>query len=461
MKTFLPVALFFAFWSSQILAASPAEVGEVIYAKGVATSQKKGEVPRVVGKGIPLYRGDTLNTGNKSFALIKLVDGSRITLRPNTALRLDDINIEPGKENALLSLLKGGLRAVTGFIGKRRPNAYNMNTVVATIGIRGTAFDARLCDKDCDQENKKQHDHIEKIAPAVARIAYINGTVSAIDKDKNKRRLEKGGPIYEGDRVVSQKHSAAVLVFRDRTRVTVRANTTFDVTSYQYDSGKQLQDDKAVGKRSDSVGFDLLKGGLRILTGLIGKRTPEAFKLNTVVATIGIRGTGFDVNASQGCSVAASCDLHTAVWDGEVYMQLPSGIFTVKNGEAMFLEHGRNKPVRLPNIPVFMLDDAAPRPDRIDVDFENLFATVAGDGSRPGLYVTVRDGHVALMQGGKVIDIARDESAYAGKGILQRLRLAPDFIIDDPYPRPDQFDDNVQRIIELISDEVSGLECRI
>ena len=136
--------------------------------------------------------------------------------------------------------------------------------------------------------------------------------------------------------------------------------------------------------------------------------------------------------------------------------------FTVKNGVTMFLERGKKKPVILPAIPVFILDDHAPRPDKVDADYDNLFQTVSGaDSSRPGLYITVRNGHVALIQGGKILNLGRDEAAFAGENVLQRFEIAPDFMIHDPYPRPEEFDVSVQRILELISDESGKLECRI
>jgi hypothetical protein len=53
------------------------------------------------------------------------------------------------KDNILFSLLKGGLRSVTGLLGKRSPDAFKLNTATATIGIRGTHFGALFCNNDC------------------------------------------------------------------------------------------------------------------------------------------------------------------------------------------------------------------------------------------------------------------------------------------------------------------------
>ncbi|MGB5440478.1 MAG: hypothetical protein WBN90_12625, partial [Gammaproteobacteria bacterium] len=54
-----------------------------------------------------------------------------------------------GSEKAVYNLFKGGMRAFTGAIGKKHPDAYKVKTPVATIGIRGTGHNTRVCSGDC------------------------------------------------------------------------------------------------------------------------------------------------------------------------------------------------------------------------------------------------------------------------------------------------------------------------
>ena len=117
-------------------AGAATEVGEVIYSRGVLTSQIPGESPKLIGKGNDLHNGETLKTGGRGFAVFVLDDGTKMTLRPNTSFRIEEVNTDSGSENALFSLFKGGLRAVTGIISKLKPKGFNINTPVATIGIR-------------------------------------------------------------------------------------------------------------------------------------------------------------------------------------------------------------------------------------------------------------------------------------------------------------------------------------
>jgi hypothetical protein len=90
--------------------------------------------------------GDVVSTERDTYAQLNMTDGGRITLRPNTQMRIEGYQFsreEPEKDNFVFSLLKGGLRAVTGLIGKRLDrDAYRLRTATATVGIRGTDFNA-------------------------------------------------------------------------------------------------------------------------------------------------------------------------------------------------------------------------------------------------------------------------------------------------------------------------------
>jgi len=67
-------------------------------------------------------------------------------LKPNTQFKVEKYTYDqakPKEDIGNFNLIKGGLRAVTGQIGKRgNQDAYRMKTPTATIGIRGTIFTA-------------------------------------------------------------------------------------------------------------------------------------------------------------------------------------------------------------------------------------------------------------------------------------------------------------------------------
>jgi len=103
---------------------------------------------RILSQKSTIQSGDTLNTERDSYAQIKFTDGAQITLKPNTAVKLDNFKFQedkPADDSFLYSLVKGGLRAVTGVVGKRSRDAYRLGTATATIGIRGTTLSADDC----------------------------------------------------------------------------------------------------------------------------------------------------------------------------------------------------------------------------------------------------------------------------------------------------------------------------
>jgi len=127
-------------------------VGQVLIAKGVVTANGIQPAPRTLAKGSNVFLGETVSTASESFVVLKMADNSKLSLRPKSQVTLEKFSQEAGKEEALFDLLKGGLRALSGDIGKKRPEQYRVQTSIATIGIRGTDFLVRLCLSDCDQE---------------------------------------------------------------------------------------------------------------------------------------------------------------------------------------------------------------------------------------------------------------------------------------------------------------------
>jgi FecR protein len=97
--------------------------------------------------------GESILTGKDGYVRIKQSDGGEIFLRPNTEFIIESYHFEESKpkdDNFIYRLIKGGLRTVTGLIGKRgNRDAYVARSVTATIGVRGTSFDIRVCQDDC------------------------------------------------------------------------------------------------------------------------------------------------------------------------------------------------------------------------------------------------------------------------------------------------------------------------
>lgn len=128
-------------------------IGTITHLSGPLFAQKDDGKPLVLACGSSVEVGQILIAEQRTYARIKFIDGSIVTLRPNTRFTVKQLEFQqdqPQNDQLLMNLVKGGLRAVTGKIGKRgNQDAYRLTTPTATLGIRGTVYEARVCRKDC------------------------------------------------------------------------------------------------------------------------------------------------------------------------------------------------------------------------------------------------------------------------------------------------------------------------
>lgn len=127
-------------WAGQV-------AGTVMQLSGPLMARKADGKVKILAIKSEVEQGDTLLTEKETYALIKLIDNSEITLKPNTSFVIEQFSYvaeQPDGDHAIFSLLKGGLRSVTGLLGKRNKERFEMKTPAATIGIRGTTFIATI-----------------------------------------------------------------------------------------------------------------------------------------------------------------------------------------------------------------------------------------------------------------------------------------------------------------------------
>ncbi|MEI6802763.1 MAG: FecR domain-containing protein [Burkholderiales bacterium] len=405
-----------------VVASVQAEpTGEVEFARGVGVAQAPGQAPRALGKGLALNEGDRLTTSDGSTAIVKLQDGTRMTLRPNSELVVQKYQFKEGASDnsMLLQLLRGGLRAITGLISKGSSSAAKIQTATATIGIRGTDFDARLCGPECRAESSKV---IEKprlnAVLASAKLVAAQGEISAIDGAGSKRSVVDGGSIYAGETVVTGPASKVVLAFRDESRLTLGSNTQFRVDSFVFDNKNPNEGRFLVS---------LLRGSLRALTGLIGKANTRNVGFTTATATIGIRGTGLDLD----CAASDACSFFTWLGTIEVTPNGSTALQTLQAGEGLFVSRDGIRPLTAST-----LEDLA-RPDRVQVNMPQLFSSGGVSGEDEGLFVFVREGHIEVATASQTLQLGRGETGYAGKdGRTGRPESMPLFLQADTVPMP-------------------------
>ncbi|MBL0394188.1 FecR domain-containing protein [Ramlibacter monticola] len=327
-------------------------------------------------------------------------------------------------------MVRGGFRAVTGLISKGSPDAARIQTQTATIGIRGTDFDARLCARDCGAESAQIQDSARPNAvQASAKVVSAQGEVSAVDGAGERRRLVEGGSVYPGEVVETARGSQAVLAFRDESRVTLGSQTRFRLDNFVYDD-----QNPADGRFLASI----LRGSVRALTGLIGRANNRNVGFGTATATIGIRGTGFDVVCTGPCagelaSFGPADGLTVWTWLGTVSVtpQGQTALQVLQAGQGLFISPaGTVQPVTTQP----PMEGA--RPDQVIVP-PKLFAMAGVSDAEEGLFVFVRDGHIEIASAREVLHLGKGEAGFAGaNGETLRPETVPKFIEFDRMPLP-------------------------
>ena len=136
------------------VAALAASAGTVTHLSGTLSVQRPDGAVRILSQRSEVLPGDVLTTQRDSYAQINFTDGSSMTMRPNTQLKIEQyrfVEDRPQEDSSFLRLIKGGLRTVTGLIGKRgNQDAYKIGTNTATIGIRGSSGDTLDCVHGCE-----------------------------------------------------------------------------------------------------------------------------------------------------------------------------------------------------------------------------------------------------------------------------------------------------------------------
>ena len=133
-------ALTLALVSAAFAGNAAASAGRIDFSIGGVVAARPDGQQRPLAKGDELQNGDTIHT-NGGRAQIRFPDGAYVSLQPNTVFGVKEYNYDgkpDGSERGFFSLLKGAMRAVTGFIGRVHRNAFAITTPTATVGIRGT-----------------------------------------------------------------------------------------------------------------------------------------------------------------------------------------------------------------------------------------------------------------------------------------------------------------------------------
>ena len=163
---------------------------------------------------------------------------------------------------------------------------------------------------------------VEALTPSGKAVAVVQSTSAS--GPGGSRTLAAAKPVYSGDRINTSSRGEAQIVFADDTRLVVGPNSSIVIDKYVYNPG-------ASGAQ---VSMQLAKGAFRFISGRGSKRN---FRITTPSATLGIRGTAFDVG------VGGRIGTGVAVFDGSVRF------CSRRSGECAMVRQGCNIAVVTPN----------------------------------------------------------------------------------------------------------------
>lgn len=120
-----------------------AAAGKVVITAGDVFAVNAQNQRRLLQRRSDVFEGDTLITGTDSNLQLRFEDNAILALRANSQLRISEYHgADGGQERVLMDLLAGGFRTISGNFGKSERDAYQVRTPTASIGIRGTHYEA-------------------------------------------------------------------------------------------------------------------------------------------------------------------------------------------------------------------------------------------------------------------------------------------------------------------------------
>lgn len=169
---------------------------------------------------------------------------------------------------------------------------------------------------------------------SAATAVSVRGMVTATNDAGETRNLRRGDVIYEGDLIETAARARIRMSFTDGGTYVLRDQTTFEIDEYSF-SGQE--------DGTEQASFSLLQGALEALSGLIGRNNNQNFRLDTPLATIGLRGTEFTINVLPPATPGGLPTVQLSVLGGTVVYQStisapgapPSPVIAVEQGNSV------------------------------------------------------------------------------------------------------------------------------
>lgn len=188
----------------------------------------------------------------------------------------------------------------------------------------------------------------QAVQAAAGTIIFSFGEVFVRNVVGAQRSAPTGTSVESGEAVITQ-NGRAQIQFTDNGIVSLLPLSEFSIVDYR------LQD---VPGGAEQAVFGLIRGAVRAVTGLISTRKKEAYRLDTPLATIGIRGTEFTaVLCESSCKEPDGLYVHTG--EGTIFVRNAFGEIDVARGQTAYVASPNVAPQRTSTTPALSAKGAA------------------------------------------------------------------------------------------------------
>lgn len=158
------------------------------------------------------------------------------------------------------------------------------------------------------------------VAFASATAVTVNGSVTAQSGTAPARTVRQGDTVRAGETVSTGPGASAVLRFEDGQVAALGQSSRMVIQAFEYNAQA----------KSGNIVLNLLSGGMRAITGLIGRTNPTKVTYRAGNYTIGIRGTDVTIGVSGS-------DVLVKVESGEIVFTIGGRTYTVSAGNGSFM----------------------------------------------------------------------------------------------------------------------------
>ena len=176
--------------------------GSVVGIDGKAQVERGAQAMPAV-EALEVRAGDTVSVSAQSKVELQFADDSVFAIPGAASLRIDEFRL-PTKQaggKAVYTLVEGGFRTVTGLVGKGSRDEYAVNTDLATITVKGSAYTAMRCRVACKGSKPglyvRSESGVITVGNGAGKLVLQPGQVAFVESKDGAPKLVQNSPFND------------------------------------------------------------------------------------------------------------------------------------------------------------------------------------------------------------------------------------------------------------------------